>query len=131
MKDMRIHPIFLNTLGEPSMKFVNKEFLNDSVNETGFIIVKGKSDRQEDLSEHSAENLYMEAEVQISDCSKKIYLDFSVTKDSDLVKRLAKLDVLINNLVELRTHLPVLWADTQLQAAIWLDNNKEELEEDE
>lgn len=113
------------------MKFVNKQFLNDSADETGFIVVKALSDRYEDLTDYYAKNPCCNAEVQIGDCSKKVYLDCSVNKDTDLAKRIAKIDVLIDNLLALKEALPRTWEDAVIQSQKWLEENKDVEEEEQ
>jgi hypothetical protein len=112
------------------MKYINKQFLNDSADETGFIVVKATSERYEDLTRYYAEHPSCDAEVQIGDCSKKIYLDCSIHKEADLKKRTDKINVLIDNLVGLRDILPVIWADAVLQSTLWLEENKDVEEEE-
>lgn len=113
------------------MILVQKQFLNNSEDETGYIIVKASSPKYEDINNYHAAHPELTAEVQIADCSKKIYLDFSCYKDSDVRKRLDKIDVLINNLLDLRHELPKIYDDAVTQAKLWLDNNRDSDKEKE
>lgn len=113
------------------MKFTRKEFLNDSAEETGFIVVKCTSPREEDLETYWAKNPSCDAEIQIGDCSKKVFLDCSVHKDSDVAKRVAKINVLIDNLTLLRDQLSPTWEDAKIVAQKWLEDNDDKLGEDD
>lgn len=106
------------------MQYCQKIFLSDHYDESGTMVVKAASDRQEDLSRYGAESPSVEASVQFRDCyNEPISLDFRVTSDRRLEKRLAKLDVMIFQLQQLKEQLPVFWEDAKVQAQTWLDAN--------
>ena len=113
------------------MRLTRKQFLSDSPDETGFIVITAQTSRKEDFEEDewSLKNPNVSAEVQLGDCTKKIYLDFCVYKDSDVQKRIDKLDVLINNLQELKEKLPSFWADAVHSAEVYKEANKEKEDE--
>ena len=112
------------------MRLTRKQFLSGSPDETGFIIITASSPRLKDMEESSYYiTSGVDAEVQLGDCSSKIYLNFNFNKEADLQKRLDKLSVLINNLQELKDTLPILWDDARVSAAIYKELNKEKCDE--
>lgn len=114
------------------MRLTRKQFLSDSPDETGFIVVTAQTAREEDLKDDdwSFKNPNVAAEVQVGDCSKKVYLDFSVYKDSDLQKRIDKLSIMINNLQELKDNLPTFWEDAVKSAEAYKLTKEAEEKED-
>lgn len=92
------------------MRLTKKHFLSDSPDETGFIVVTASTPLLEKMEQYDREPR-VDAEVQVGDCSKKIYLDFNIYKDSDVQKRIDKLSIMINNLQELKDALPTFWCD--------------------
>lgn len=106
------------------MKYVTKQFLNDSEDESGFIVCTATSEKYDDLSRYHAEHPSASVQVQIGDCSKKVYLDFSIYDDTDVQERITKLNVLINALEALREHIPIVWEQSKKNGAKWLDENK-------
>jgi hypothetical protein len=113
------------------MRLTTKQFLSNSPDETGFIVITASSPRVEDMEGSSwyRDNTAVESQVQIGDCSQKVYLNFDVNSKENLKKRLDKLDVLINNLTELRENLPILWEDAKVNAEIYKELNKEKEDE--
>jgi hypothetical protein len=110
------------------VRLTKKQFLSDSPDETGFIVVTASTPLLEKMEQYDTEPR-VDAEVQLGDCTKKIYLDFNIYKDSDVQKRIEKLDVLINNLKELKDALPTLWCDAVHSAEIYKEDNKEKEDE--
>lgn len=53
----------------------------------------------------------IDGDISISDCSKTICLDFSFTDEATMIKRIAKLDKMIEVLQNARDVLPQLLAD--------------------
>lgn len=116
------------------MRHTRKQFLSDSPEESGLIVITASSPRVEDIQECTwYEKGGVECQVQIGDCSQKIYLNFNIEKESDVKKRIDKLNVLIDNLTELKEMLPVLWADAKVNAEEYkkLELIKERENEDE
>lgn len=112
------------------MKFITKQFLNDSPNETGYIVVNATTPKFEDMCDWESKCPEVSAQVQIGDCSQKIYLDFSITKDSHVQKRIDKLNVMINALEELKGQLPKMWVDAVQNAEAYKESNKIEVTEE-
>lgn len=113
------------------MRLTRKQFLSDSPDETGFIVITAATCRLEDMNDYEAKSPNVSAEVQVGDCSKKVYLDFNIYKDKDVKKRIDKLNVLIDNLIELRESLPDMWQDAQVNAQVYKLNKEIEEKEDE
>jgi hypothetical protein len=109
------------------MRLTRKQFLSDSPDETGFIVITAMSPRVEDMKECSwySDNTTVESQVQIGDCNSKVYLNFDVKDEVSLKKRIDKLSILINNLQELKDTLPILWDDAKVTAEIYKELNKE------
>ncbi len=107
------------------MRLTLKQFLSDSPDETGFIIITASSPRVEDIQECTwYEKGGVEAQVQVGDCSQKVYLSFDVKDDISLEKRIAKLNVMIDNLTLLRNTLPALWEDAKSNVEAYKELNK-------
>lgn len=82
------------------MKARDKRFINNSFNESGAVswhVSTGETD-------WGFSNL-VNAELQISDCSKTICLDFNVEKETHFDKRIGKLDELMTSLTLMREAL--------------------------
>lgn len=115
------------------MRLTLKQFLSDSPSETGFIVVTAETAQLENVDEEgswSLKNPNVNAEVQIGDCSKKIYLDFCVYKDSDVQKRIDKINVLIDNLQQLKDALPTMWCDSVRVCTEYKELNKDKNDEE-
>lgn len=89
------------------MKYVSKKFLSDGAYEDGSVCIYVTSPR--DVSKMKSWS-DVEAQIKIGDCSKFVELNFSIGKDCDLEKRLAKLDVLIKEIYTMKQHLVDQWA---------------------
>lgn len=113
------------------MKYVTKQFLNDSVDESGYIICTATSDKYDELSRYHAEHPSAAVQVQLADCSKKIYLDFSVYEDAHVQKRIHKINILINDLEALREQISVVWEQAKEDSTKWLEDNKGVEDDDE
>jgi hypothetical protein len=114
------------------MRHTRKQFLSDSPDETGFIVIIASSPRVEDMEDSSwyRDNTTVESQVQIGDCSQKVYLNFDVNSTENLKKRIDKLDVLINNLQELKEKLPLLWDDAVKNTEAYKETNNKEKEDE-
>lgn len=88
------------------MKYVSKKFLSDGAYESGSVCIYVTSPRE---GKEFRSYTTVDAQVKIGDCSKFAELDFSLSKDGDLEKRLNKLDVLIDELTNMKQHLQDQW----------------------
>lgn len=88
------------------MHYVSKKFLNNSVYENGSIVSIVESPKDPEKIKYYNE---VECTVQIRDCNNVVSLDFRVHNESGLQKRLAKLDVLINELLDVKQELRIQW----------------------
>lgn len=113
------------------MRLTRKKFLSESPDETGFIVITASSPRVEYMKENSwyRDNTTVEAQVQVGDCSHKVYLSFDVNSEEDLKKRIDKLNIMIDHLTELRDTLPYLWDDAKINATAYKELNKDEEDE--
>lgn len=81
------------------MKEREKQFLNDSHEEFGYVSWRVSVDKM-------GHNYYpVNSSLHIADCSDKITLDFDCRDTKSIDKRIAKLDVLIDSLLRMRTTL--------------------------
>lgn len=88
------------------MRYVSKKFLNDSVYETGSIVVTVQSPKTPDqIKSYDG----VESTVTLRDCNSTIHLDFQVSSDEGLQNRLSKLDVLIDELLNAKNELMLQW----------------------
>ena len=92
------------------MRYVDKQFLSECYGESGSMVVQFSSPTLEDYRECK---YYREIDggIHISDCSKTICLDFSFADEAAMIKRIAKLDKMIEMLQNTRSVLPQLLAD--------------------
>lgn len=80
------------------MKRRNKIFLSDDLSEGGSISWQVRS-------EGTAYNQYIESELHITDCSKRVILEFDCYKDKDIPKRIDKITRFIDELVSMKEAL--------------------------
>lgn len=88
------------------MKYISKRFLSDKYDETGSMVVKVRVPELEDMGSWQAENASVEASIELRDCNgKPIWLEFCMDNENSLEDRLAKLDLMINELTEMKVKL--------------------------
>ena len=92
------------------MRYVDKQFLSEGYGESGNIVVQFSSPTLEDYKESNYWRS-IDGDVSISDCSKTICLDFTFTDEVTMMKRIAKIDKMIEMLQNARSVLPQLLAD--------------------
>lgn len=92
------------------MRYVDKRFLSECYGESGSMVVQFSSPTLEDYRE-SSYWCAIDGDISISDCSKTICLDFTFRDEATMMKRIAKLDKMIEMLQNARDVLPQLLAD--------------------
>lgn len=109
------------------MIYCSKKFLSDHPEETGSMVCKAVSSRIEDTY---SEDPWMEASMQWRDCyGKPVSLDFNVSSDRSLERRIEKIDLIIAELEAFRTNLQVVWEDQKAVSAQWLAQQPKDEEE--
>lgn len=83
------------------MRYVDKQFLSPCYGESGNIVVSISSPTVELLKEEKWNN-YVNMDISISDCSKTISLDFDFTDREQFDKRIAKIDKMMEVLLNAR-----------------------------
>ena len=130
---MPIMPLHIPKEKGVKMRYANKQFLSNDpqdADESGSMVCALTTDLYSDLYRHSAEKPTVDGSVQVRDCyGKPVTLDFTVRSDNGLVRRLAKLDRMIEMLTEMREKLPEFYADAKANGAKWLAENPEESED--
>lgn len=95
------------------MRYVVKEFLSDSPDESGSVICKVMTDRVKDIHSYShcvRSGGYMNSSLRIADCGGHIILDFDCTGQKGFDKRKAKLDKMIDILQAMRKQMDEMWS---------------------
>lgn len=95
------------------MKARNKTFLNDSHEETGYI--SWYVSNEGDLTFGNV----LDASIRIADCSKTVDLDFECWKDADLRKRLAKANILLDELKKFTNSLETAIIEKEAKKVHW------------
>jgi hypothetical protein len=96
------------------MRFVTKDFLSPSPDESGSIICKIKTAQVKDFTPYMVrEGGRIHASVRIADCSENIELDFYAEGEKSYNKRLEKLDFLIEKLQSMRSQYVEMWDSHQ------------------
>lgn len=108
------------------MQYISKRFLSNDYDEADSIVVLGATQDPEHIGEWQAKNVYVPVHVELRDAEKAIYLDFSLDREHSLDSRLDKIDVLIDELKKLKTVLPQLAVQAQIDATEWLAKQLEE-----
>lgn len=90
-------------------RYVTKEFLSPSADETGSIVCQIETPLVKDISEYAMDNPWMRAGIKMTDCSKYINLDFDCHDQASFEKRLAKLDKIINEVQSMRNQYEAMW----------------------
>jgi hypothetical protein len=93
------------------MRYVRKEFLSPSADETGSIVCQIETPQQKDISEHYTKEgcAWMRGTIKISDCSKTVHLDFDCHDERSYEKRIAKLDKIIEEVQAMRHQYEAQW----------------------
>lgn len=104
------------------MRYVTKEFLSPSPDESGSVICTIKTVQVKDFTSYGysiREGGHMSASVRIADCSDHVILDFDVNGQKGFEKRTAKLDKLIGELQAMRKQMGEMWASHQRDIEYW------------
>lgn len=98
-------------------RYVSKEFLSPCAHETGSIVCQIQTPLVKDIAEWDAKRgPYLQASIKLRDCSDNIVLDFDVTHTQKRFdKRLAKLDKMIEELQNMRTHFVQMWEQSVIE----------------
>ena len=94
------------------MRFVTKDFLSQSPDESGSVIVSINTQQFSKLTEYSnavRNNGVISATVRIADCSDHVVLDFHAEGQKNFEKRCQKLDFLIEKLQAMRKQYGEMW----------------------
>lgn len=96
------------------MRFVTKDFLSTSPDESGSIICKIKTTQVKDMGSYIVkEGGRIDGSVRLSDCSTHIELDFYAVGQKSYEKRVEKLDCLIEKLQAMRGQYVEMWESHQ------------------
>lgn len=101
------------------MRYIKKAFLSDDYHESGSMVVKCETPREDkeksELDEIIHEsNIYVDASVTIRSCyGEPVSLDFSFSDEKGYAKRLDKIDLMIDMLCEFKRQLGIHWADVK------------------
>lgn len=93
------------------MRYVRKEFLSPSADESGSIICQIETPQQKDISEHYTKQgcAWMRGTIKMSDCSKTVHLDFDCHDQRSYEKRIAKLDKILEEVQAMRNQYKEAW----------------------
>lgn len=93
------------------MRYVRKEFLSPSADETGNIVCQIETPRQKDISEYHTKDgcAWMRGTIKMSDCSKTVHLDFDCHDQKSYEKRIAKLDKIVEEVQAMRHQYEAAW----------------------
>lgn len=93
------------------MRYVSKEFLSKSADESGSIVCQIETPRQKDINSHHVLNgaSYIWAKIKINDCSKAVTLDFDCHDQKSYEKRIEKLDKLLEEVQTMRKQYEEMW----------------------
>jgi hypothetical protein len=91
--------------------YCSKKFLSDRADESGSLICKVESSRLEDLY---SDNTHVDAGITLRACyGEPCSIDLSFSSEKSLHRRIAKIDLMIEELGKLRDILPEMWEDAQ------------------
>lgn len=92
-------------------RYVSKEFLSKSADESGSIVCQVETPRQKDIGAHHVLNGvgYIWAKIKINDCSKSVMLDFDCHDQKSYEKRIEKLDKLVEEVQTMRKQYEEMW----------------------
>lgn len=93
------------------MRYVSKEFLSKSADESGSIVCQIETPRQADIHQHHVQDkvTYIWAKIKINDCSKHVTLDFDCHDQKSFEKRVEKLDKLVQEVQTMRKQYEEMW----------------------
>lgn len=108
------------------MRYVSKDFLSQSPDESGSIICTIRTIQVKDMSQYTVNRGgKIEGSIQITDCSRMIELDFYAEGQRGFEKRLAKLDLFIEKLNAMRHQYTHMWENHQRDIAHYVSINPE------
>lgn len=93
------------------MRYVRKEFLSQSADESGSVVVQIETPRQKDITEYHVRDGsgWLRAGIKISDCYKQVELDFDCHNQKSYEKRILKLDKLLEEVQAMRSQYQEAW----------------------
>lgn len=109
------------------MKYVSKQFLSSDLDESGNMVVTASTPKASDYDMYTACNPRVNAKVVFRACyGEPCELDFGFQTDSGLAKRLAKLDLMIEELQGLKEQLTPMWEEHKLTAKQYKQDHPDE-----
>lgn len=96
------------------MRYVTKDFLSQSPEESGSVICKITTARVKDITVYNVrEGGRIDGSLRIADCSEHIELDFYAVGQKSFDKRVEKLDTLLEKIQAMRNQYVTLWENHQ------------------
>lgn len=93
------------------MIYCSKKWLSARSDETGSMVCKAESPRVSDMYSDTPS---VDASVAFRSCyGEPCSLDFNIQSDKGLQRRIEKVDIMINELVEFKAQLPLMWEDAK------------------
>lgn len=109
------------------MRYISKQFLSDDYDESGAIVCKAETVMYEDVGKHYAECPTIDASVIFRDCyGKPTELGFYVNSEKGLERRVAKLNLMIEELQKFRDALTPMYEQAKVDGEKWLREHPEE-----
>lgn len=96
------------------MRYVTKDFLSASPDESGSVICKITTARVKDMSEYSIrDGGRIDGTLRISDCSDHVEIDFYAVGENNFKKRVEKFDLLLEKVQAMREQYVAMWENHQ------------------
>lgn len=109
------------------MRYISKKFLSADLEESGSMVVSASTPKGTDYDAYTAHNPRVNAKVVFRACyGEPCELDFGFQTDGGLAKRLAKLDLMIEELQSLKEQLTPMWEEHKVTAEQYKQDHPDE-----
>lgn len=108
-------------------RYVRKEFLSPCADESGSMVIQIETPLTSQITEYMVRdnNPWLRASIGITDCSRRIELDFDCSSQSTYEKRIAKLDKMVKEVQDMRKQYEEMWENAKRN----LEHKKRSLEQ--
>lgn len=96
-------------------RYVRKEFLSPCADESGSMVIQVETPLTSQITEYMIRDgsPWMRGSMGITDCSRKIELDFDCSSQSSYEKRIAKLDKMVKEVQDMRKQYEEMWENAK------------------
>lgn len=100
-------------------RYVRKEFLSPCADESGSMVIQIETPLTSQITEYMIRDgsPWVRASMGITDCSRRIELDFDCSSQASFEKRIAKLDKMLKEVQDMRNQYESMWDNAKRNLA--------------